>query len=243
LHYFYNDVVHQLLLYYSDEIDPWLQDRHGMTVLHWVSWSRRSTHQALTCFRPKGGDSSCYSVKDVHGKSMLHYAVQRGNADLIAFFLASPDAATMLMPDFSGKTLLHYSTESSRTETIDAMLKRDTNLDVIDNQGRTILHHAAMRGNLAAAQRLIELGATHQLRCNDHDGHTPADLACRNASASVRDYFKSLGYQCHDNGKRGACSSSGTNMLSNEADGARWKTAILIFLTLTLICWRVFASG
>ncbi|CAG5165756.1 uncharacterized protein ALTATR162_LOCUS6835 [Alternaria atra] len=29
LHYFYNEVVRQLLLYYADEIDPWMQDQQG----------------------------------------------------------------------------------------------------------------------------------------------------------------------------------------------------------------------
>ncbi|KAI0570633.1 Arp Ankyrin repeat [Pyrenophora tritici-repentis] len=186
LHYFYNEVVQQLLLYYTDDIDPWMQDRSGMTVLHWASWSRSSSHKALACFPHKGGKPSCYGLKDMYGKSMLHYAVQRGNADLIAFFLTMPDAATMSMPDFSGRTLLHYATESGRPDTINMMLKRDVDLDVADNEGRMVLHHAAVRGNLVAAQRLVELGATHQLSCKDKNDQTPANLARQYASETAR---------------------------------------------------------
>jgi ankyrin repeat protein len=133
---------------------------------------------------------------------MLHYAVQRGNADLIAFFLASPDAAAMSMPDFSGKSLLHYATESGRPEMIDMMLERGIDLDTIDDQGRTVLHHAAMRGNLVATQRLIQLGATHQLSYKDHNNQTPADLACQYASEAVQDYFETLGHSGIDGRKR-----------------------------------------
>ncbi|OWY46977.1 ankryin repeat S-palmitoyl transferase [Alternaria alternata] len=194
LHYFYNDVVRQILLYYADGIDPWMQDRRGLTVLHWVSWSSRSSHRALVSFPHKSGEWSSYGVKDIHGRSMLHYAVKRGNADLIAFLLASPDAAAMSMPDLAGETLLHHATESGRPDTINVMLERSIDLDVTDSQGRTVLHHAAMRGNLVAAQRLIELGATHQLSYKDHSNQTPADLACQYASDAVQDYFETLGH-------------------------------------------------
>jgi ankyrin repeat protein len=243
LHYFYNEVVRQLLLYYADDIDPWMQDRSGMTVLHWASWSRSSSRQALTCFPHKGGESSCYGVKDVHGKSMLHYAVQRGNADLIAFFLASPDAATMSMSDFSGKTILHCATESGRPDTINTMLEVGIDLDVVDNQGRSVLHHAAMRGNLLAAQRLVELGASYQLSRKDKNGQTPADLACRYSSELVQDYFESLGHQGHVSEKRAACLPFETNVRGYGTASASWKIAIFVLVVFGMMYWNKVARA
>ncbi|RYN93327.1 hypothetical protein AA0119_g9600 [Alternaria tenuissima] len=237
LHYFYNEVVRQHLLYYADDIDPWMQDRSGMTVLHWASWSRSSSHQAFVCIPDKAKGSSCYGLKDVYGKSMLHYAVQRGNADLIAFFLASPDAAAMSMPDFSGKSLLHYATESGRPEMIDMMLERGIDLDTIDDQGRTVLHHAAMRGNLVATQRLIQLGATHQLSYKDHNNQTPADLACQYASEAVQDYFETLGHSGIDGRKRDVCLPSETASSGQSADRMSWNIALLMLLAFATMYW------
>jgi ankyrin repeat protein len=174
---------------------------------------------------------------------MLHYAVQRGNTDLIASLLTSPDAATFLMPDFSGRTLLHYATESSRPDTINMMLEGGIDLDVIDNQGRTVLHHAAMRGNLAATRRLIEIGAAHQLSYKDRNGHTPVDLACQYDSETVRDYFESLGHSGHNNGKQSACLSSEKHTFSEKATGASWKMAILLLLVLGIMYWSKLARA
>ncbi|CAN9191256.1 unnamed protein product [Alternaria alternata] len=244
LHYFHNEVVRQLLLYYADDIDPWMQDRSGMTVLHWASWSRSSSHQTFICFPTKAEKSSCYRLKDMYGKSMLHYAVQRGNADLIAFFLASPDAAAMSMPDFSGRSLLHHATESGRPDTINMMLDRGIDLDTVDDQGRTVLHHAAMRGNLVAAQRLIELGATHQLSCKDHGDQTPADIACQYGSEAVQDYFRTLGHSSVDDRKRdNGCLPSETLSSGNNADRMRWKIALLVLLALATMYWSNQASA
>ena len=243
LHYFYNDVVRQILLYYADGIDPWMQDRRGLTVLHWVSWSSRSSHRALVSFPHKSGERSSYGVKDIYGRSMLHYAVKRGNADLIGFLLASPDAAAMSMPDLAGETLLHHATESGRPDTINVMLERGIDLDVTDSQGRTVLHHAAMRGNLVAAQRLIELGATHQLSYKDHNDQTPADLACQYASESVQHFFETLGHSGVDIRKRHISLPSETGSSGQSADGMNWNIALLILLAFATMYWSNQASA
>ena len=174
---------------------------------------------------------------------MLHYAVQRGNTDLIAFFLASPDAAAMSMPDFSRKTLLHYATESGRPDTINMMLKRGIDLDTIDDQGRTVLHHAAMRGNLIAAQRLIALGATHQLSYKDHSDQTPADLACQYASKAVVEYFEMLGYSDVYSKRRDTCLTSETVSQGKGAHKMRCNIVALLLLTVAMLYWSTQASG
>jgi ankyrin repeat protein len=230
------------MLYHADDVDPWMQDRSGMSVLHWASWSRSSSHQTFLCFPNRPGEPSCHSLKDVYGKSMLHYAVQRGNADLIAFFLAGPDAAAMSMPDFSGRTLLHYATESGRPDTINLMLERGIDLDTIDDQGRTVLHHAAMRGNLIAAQRLIAQGATHQLSYKDHSDQTPADLACQYASKAVVDYFETLGHSGVCSRKQDTCLTSETASQGRSADKMRWNIVALLLLTFAMLYWSTQAS-
>jgi ankyrin repeat protein len=192
LHNFYNDVIKEIILRHGEEIDPYMQDRRGMTILHWAAWSRRSSPHILPDSHQTSKGRSWLEIKDTQGKSILHYAVQRGNLDLIAFFFASPYATTMSMPDYTGRTLLHYATESGQVDTINFLLDMNFNLNATDTQGRTVLHHAATRDNLPAAQRLIQLGAADQLACEDCDGRTPLELAQDYAAKSVVAYFQSL---------------------------------------------------
>jgi ankyrin repeat protein len=192
LHHFYNPVLKEIMLRYREEIDPWMRDQRGMTILHWVAWSRRSSHQVLPHSHQNANGLSCLELKDAQGKSMLHYAVQRGNVDLISFFLASPYATTMSMLDLSDRSLLHYATESSQVDTIDLLLDANFKMSAVDAKGRTVLHHAATRDNLLAARRLIQLGAAYQLACEDCDGRTPLELAHCFEAKSVVAYFQSL---------------------------------------------------
>ncbi|KAF2007562.1 ankyrin [Amniculicola lignicola CBS 123094] len=153
LHGYYNNISQQILLFNQDEVDPWIQDSQGMTILHWVSRSRKSTLQSLLLSSPlqQANTASPFKLKDIQGKSMLHYAVQRGNLELINFFLASPYADSMSMPDHLGRTLLHYATESSQVGiVIDLLLERGLDLNAEDDNRYTVMHHAAMRDNATA---------------------------------------------------------------------------------------------
>ncbi|KAH8725180.1 ankyrin repeat-containing domain protein [Phaeosphaeriaceae sp. PMI808] len=207
LHHFYNGVIEQILLRYRDEIDPWMQDGRGRTLLHWAAWSRRSSHQILPSLHQDHGESTCLDIKDAEGKSMLHYAVRRGNLDLVTFLFNNPNASTLAMPDFSGRTLLHYATESGRTETITYLLNKGFSLNSVDNDGRTVLHHAAKRGNLAASQHLIALSTIDQLAYEDHYGLTSLQLAQRYNSYSIIEYFESLGQVSDWNEERALASA------------------------------------
>lgn len=123
---------------------------------------------------------------------MLHYAVQRGNFNLITFLLARPDAATLCMPDCLGRTLLHYATESSRTETIGLFLSRDFDIDAVDDKGRTVLHHACQWRNLKAVKHPVNLGFINQLDVVDHYKWTPTQLTEIYRSKAVVEYLRDL---------------------------------------------------
>lgn len=66
------------------------------------------------------------------------------------------------------------------------MLKgRGGNLRSADSRGRTPLHHAARRGNLAAVEKLIELGGAEDVWLEDNDGATPLRLANQRGATCI----------------------------------------------------------
>jgi ankyrin repeat protein len=201
MHTFYNAVTAYMFKHHIEDIDTWAQDSKGMTILHYLSWSSRSAVQDLIrCTKPgmfslnkcQSSVTSQLSIKDAQGKSVLHYAVQRGNLGLITFLLDRPDAVTLGMPDYLGCTLLHYATESSRTEAIDLFLYRGLDIDAADDKGRTVLHHACQWGNLKAVKHLLDLGFEHQLDVVDHDKRTPMQLAELYRSKAVVEYLRDI---------------------------------------------------
>ncbi|KAI4619240.1 uncharacterized protein J4E87_007828 [Alternaria ethzedia] len=191
LHMFYNPIVAYMFQYHTEDIDTWAQDNTGKTALHYMAWSSRSTVQELIRCSQKE-EMRQLSVKDSQGKSILHYATQRGNTDLIEFLLARPEAPTLCMPDYHGRTLLHYATESGRVSTIDLYLAWHFDPDVVDSKGRTMLHHACQWGNVKAVEHLVDLGFEYQLDAVDDEKRTPLQLAKHYRSRAVVEYIQQL---------------------------------------------------
>jgi ankyrin repeat protein len=238
---FYNNATTSIFKYHTSEIDTWAQDQTGMTVLHYLAWSSRSTTQDLVrCFPTK--DMPQLSIKDAQGKSVLHYATQRGNIELINFLLSRPEAATLCMCDHLGRTLLHYATESSRVTTIDLFLSLHYDPDTTDDAGRTILHHACQWGNLKAVKHLVNLGLEHQLDALDHDKRTPLQLAIAYRSRAVVRYLQAM--QPNDGLNEQLSDKSGVmhtkkSLVECTGISSKWSFLVLTLL-IHLVFWIVY---
>jgi ankyrin repeat protein len=89
-----------------------------------------------------------------------------------------PKASDLATPDYMGHTLLHYATESRRVDTIDLLLNAGYgDIHLKDLKGRTLMQHAASRGNIYAVQRLIELGADNSYNISNKNGRTTIQVA------------------------------------------------------------------
>ncbi|CAI6340834.1 unnamed protein product [Periconia digitata] len=197
LHTYYNPVSKRILQENYEDLDPWTQDHEGMTFLHFLCWSSRSTMELLQRIELQDNQSykskgSCLDLKDSFGRSMLHFAAQRGNIELVQFFLARPNVDMLAKPDWHGKTLLHYATESSRVHTIDLILRAGFDLNARDDSGCTLLHQAAMKDNVAAFKRLLDLGAWHQLTSINRNNESPYQTALSYHSKDLLLYLDSL---------------------------------------------------
>ena len=199
LHTFYNPVSQQIFYNHYAELDPWTQDHEGMTILHFLCWSSKSPVELLQRVEAVSAQSaqsparsSCLDIKDAFGRSVLHFLAQRGNIDLLKFFLSRPNTESLARPDWRGISVLHYATESSRVHTIDLFIQAGYDIDARDNSGHTLLHHAAMKDNLAAVKQLLDLGASTQLVSVDSDNRTPLQLATAYRSESVIEYLQAI---------------------------------------------------
>ena len=171
-----------LIQWHKADIDTTTQDYQGMTIMHYISRSSRSSPDDIAwCL------DNTLPPKDGLGRSILHLAAQRGNTILLRYLLSLPEAPKLATPDYMGQTLLHYAAESRRVETIDLLLSAGYgDIYVKDHKGRTPMHHAASRGNVDAVQKLIELGGEDLLKVPDEDRCTPFQVA---EAHGVKDRF------------------------------------------------------
>ena len=189
-HSFFNDVVKQVLICHRSSIDLSTIDEYGMTPLHYLSWSSKTTIQDIKPLLRSGHGP--LNVRDNDGRSVLHYAAQRGNLQLLAYYLAQTLRVTASDADSSGRTVLHYAVESRRVGAIDLVCKHGGNLWGRDHLGHTPLHAAALRGNLDAVKRVLFLGSAGLLACRDLQGMTPMQLGDAYGQIHVSTYLKSL---------------------------------------------------
>jgi ankyrin repeat protein len=61
-------------------------------------------------------------------------------------------------------TMLHFAAELGSTEDIDVLVTSGAEVNAVGDIGNTPLHGAALMGKVAAARRLLELGANPTLR-------------------------------------------------------------------------------
>uniref|UniRef100_A0A673MXG4 Ankycorbin-like n=1 Tax=Sinocyclocheilus rhinocerous TaxID=307959 RepID=A0A673MXG4_9TELE len=124
---------------------------------------------------------ACPTKLDSEGKSALHVAATRGQAECLAVILAH--GADVSLQDASGFTALHLAAKNNHSECAKKLLQTKCVVDALDGSGRTALHHAAASGDAVIVQLLCK----HRCHVNlkDSDGFTPLLLSARNAHAEV----------------------------------------------------------
>lgn len=177
----------RIILCHRDTIEDEIRDSQGMTLPHFLAWSSKSRPEHLEPYLRK--ERSGFMARDNQGRSILHFAAQRGNTLILEYLFQLQSGMDARHQDDRGRTLLHYAVESRRIETIDMMISRNADIRATDNNGRTVLHHAAMCGNLAAVKRIIELGGEEDLGSTDGDGRTPLQLAFSRGAMGVTEYL------------------------------------------------------
>jgi ankyrin repeat protein len=196
LHTAFNETVSQLLLYHGDAIESDARNSRGMTLLHFVAQSTKSTVDVVKRLVESGHPTDPI-LKDYRGRSALHLAAQRGNTAVISYLLGLGAHVDVRCRDSRGRTALHYAVESRRTETARIMVSRGADIRARDHRGRSILHHAVWRRNLEASKYILELEAAEDLLTRDIDGRTPLDLAIEEEATDVVNFLRGFMANCN----------------------------------------------
>ena len=192
LHTFFNGAVSTVLLDRHDLIDELAPDRQGMTVVHYAAWSSRITPAHISYFiraQPLIGNAS-----DEQGRRLIHLASERGNIPLVEYLCNDSITSDISLPDATGRTPMHYAAKTKRVGTMDLLLSKGADMNLVYCQGRSVLHEAAARNNTAALERVFELLGNRIISLvdiADHQGLTPVMLARRHSATQAVQYLES----------------------------------------------------
>jgi ankyrin repeat protein len=73
-----------------------------------------------------------------------------------------------LLKDEDGRTLLHKAARKSQLQVLDYLVKCYVNLNDVDNQGETALHHGVMYGTIDVVKTLLEAGAKINVKSEEY---------------------------------------------------------------------------
>lgn len=136
------------------------------------------TEKVTSLLAKKGANAT---KLDGEGKSALHIAATRGQAECLAIILAH--GADVSVADASGFSALHLAAKNNHQECAKKLIQSKCVIDALDSGGRTALHHAAANGNIVIVQLLCEHKCPVNLK--DMDGLTPLLLSARHAHTEV----------------------------------------------------------
>ena len=190
LHKHCDAVTRQILQCCTEPLDLYARDSEGMTVLHYLSWSKMTTADEIRLLSKN--DPLPLTLKDNLGRSALHFAVMRGNTPLILYLLELGIYPCQSLVTLQGATLLHLAVTSRRVETLDLVAPYSESIFVKDDKGRSILHYAVWHFNGMAVEKIITQGGWDLVRQSDCDGETPKELARRIKARSILTYIEEL---------------------------------------------------
>lgn len=148
--------MQQILCCHSTFIDLSTPDHTGMTLLHYLAWSSKTSGEEFRKYHQLSRTS--LRAINAEGQTILHLAAQRGNLTIIDYIAQTAKNLNELvnLRDCIGRTALHLGTENKRTaDAITLLLSLGADIRVRDCYGRSALHHAAKMGRVRAAETLV----------------------------------------------------------------------------------------
>ncbi|KAL5737778.1 hypothetical protein ACOSP7_030539 [Xanthoceras sorbifolium] len=127
---------------------------------------------------------------ETHGRNPLHYAAVLGNV-AIARRLLQADVSSSLghKGDCNGQTPLHLAAQNGQLSVLFVLVNGYPDaIEVLDGRQRSILHFAALNGNVNTVKFILTLPEMEDLiNSTDGDGNTPLHLASMNFQENVVD--------------------------------------------------------
>ena len=175
LHTFFRESNRTLFASYNFTSEVDVQDDQGLVLLHYIAWSSKS--RVTDIQHLISADTSRAVTRDNEGRSLLFFAAERGNLEILEYILKLPKRPGLRDTDSRGMSLMHYAVRSKRVHAITLLYDSGCPARIVDNSQQTALHHAVKRGNLEAVKRLLLLDGRDILAYEDSHGRTPPEVA------------------------------------------------------------------
>lgn len=120
-------------------------------------------------------DPACVNARDENGCSPIHFAMQRGDMEVIDLLIAR--GADVTARTDNGATVLHFIAKpyDHRAAMIDRMIAAGVDPNAKTDGGDAPLHRAAEWASVEVVRRLLDGGA--DVNAMNGEGKTPLDLA------------------------------------------------------------------
>ena len=133
---------------------------------------------------------------DNNGRTILHYACCNGKIELVQFLVDNyPD--TLSIRDKSGQSAFLFAGFSGSVDLVKYLISRGCVVNDKSETGRTVLHHACVKGKLELAQYLLD-NYSDMLARRDNLGQSPFLVTGFSGSVELVRYLISQGCDEYD---------------------------------------------
>eukprot|EP01047_Picozoa_sp_COSAG01_P002218 COSAG01_NODE_58_length_30193_cov_12.302020_1_plen_1409_part_00 len=161
-------------------VDTGVTDKLGRTLVHLAAQHGRVDELCLLVESVDGGSSLSEST-DVHGKTPLMWAAEKGQEKALQLLLSARIGAELEAKDKYGLTALHWAATNGQLGALQLLLSEGVGaeLETKDKWGRTPLHLAAANGQVEALRLLLSEGLRAELEAKTKNGRTALHCAAQ----------------------------------------------------------------
>ena len=195
----YNEIIEILKMH---GLDINTQNHAGETALHYIIKSNHSIQYKIDVCSALIKHGALIGVTDSYKQNILHTICNEsaGMRKMIPHLVQYIDKIQLEQKDVQGKTPFHYLFEWKDFYLLDkimveALLKKDPNINIHDNDGKTILHYLCSHFRVSDdAIEYISLLVANNINVNqvDSEGRTALHIAALNNFCNVIGALKNI---------------------------------------------------